>query len=73
MRVAQEGDREFVVQAVWSGAGHELVQRGEGVAHRTPARTDGAESTPGATGTFSWVQSSSRYAMRGSGGTSRKG
>ncbi len=40
MGVSEQRDSEFIVQAIGSGAGHELVQHGEGIAHRTTAGPD---------------------------------
>ncbi len=40
VRVAEQGNRELVVQAIRSGAGHQLVQDGQGVANGTSACSD---------------------------------
>ena len=47
MGVPEERDGEFVVEAVLTGTGHQLVEDGEGIADGTPACADHQREHPG--------------------------
>ncbi len=50
VRITEQGDGEFVVQAVGTGAGHQLVQYGERIAHGTTAGPDDEREHAGSHG-----------------------
>ena len=71
--VAEQRSGTGVGQALVTGAGEQLVEDGERVAHRAaPARTT-SESTAVSTATFSCSQTLARWACSSPGGTSRNG